>query len=416
VAPQGSTGRRLIQSLQAAQQYFERALAKDPGSIDARIGIAKVLVSCLLFGWSAPDQQDGSRAGELLLEAIEADPNRSIAYAYLGQLRRLQNRLSESRIALENAIAIDPNEVAAHSQLGWTLLFLGEPAAGLAAGADALWRSPHDPRIIGVHLQLAWCHLLLNQAAPAIDRLTRSIAGRPRYWVNHIALAAALGLTGDLEGAKAALAESLIMKPEVNSLAQFRACRPWGNAQHWALFEKTAAAGLRRAGFPDESPEPDRVLATMLFTDIVDSTRRAAEIGDRDWRLLLDRHDDAIRRELAQFRGREVKTLGDGFLATFDGPARAVRCAAAIINRMRPLGIAVRAGLHTGEVQIEHDEVCGIAVNIAARIAELAGGGEILVSGTVRDLVSGSGLGFDDRGDHALKGLPEPMRLYAAKV
>jgi len=154
----------------------------------------------------------------------------------------------------------------------------------------------------------------------------------------------------------------------------------------------------------------------MLFTDIVDSTRRAAEIGDRDWRLLLDRHDDAIRRELAQFRGREVKTLGDGFLATFDGPARAVRCAAAIINRMRPLGIAVRAGLHTGEVQIEHDEVCGIAVNIAARIAELAGGGEILVSGTVRDLVSGSGLGFDDRGDHALKGLPEPMRLYAAKV
>jgi len=249
---QGSTARRLTQSLQAAQRYFERALAKDPRSIDARIGIAKVLVSCLLFGWSAPDQQDGARAGELLLEAIEADPNRSIAYAYLGQLRRLQNRLSESRIALENAIAIDPNEVIAHSQLGWTLLFLGEPVAGLAAGADALWRSPHDPRIIGVHLQLAWCHLLLNQVAPAIDQLTRSIAGRPRYWVNHIALAAALGLTGDLEGAKAALAESLIMKPDVSSLAQFRACRPWGNVQHWTLFEKTAAAGLRRADFPDE--------------------------------------------------------------------------------------------------------------------------------------------------------------------
>jgi class 3 adenylate cyclase len=258
--------------------------------------------------------------------------------------------------------------------------------------------------------------LLLNQAAPAIDQLTRSIAGRPRYWVNHIALAAALGLAGDLEAAKAALAESLIMKAEVNSLAQFRACRPWGNALHWALFERTAAAGLRLAGFPDESPEPDRVLATVLFTDIVDSTRRAAEIGDRDWRALLDRHDDAVRQELARFRGREVKTLGDGFLATFDSPARAVRCAAAIIDRVRALAIAVRAGLHTGEIQIERDEVGGIAVNIAARIAELAGGGEILVSGTVRDLVAGAGLGFHDRGSHTLKGLPEPLRLFAAKV
>jgi adenylate cyclase len=247
-----STGRDRTQSLHEAQRCFERALAKDSGSIDARIGIARVLVSYLLFGWSTSDQQDGARAGQLLLEAIEADPNRSIAYACLGQLRRLQNRLSESRIALENAIAIDPNDVTAHLQLGWTLLFLGEPAAGLTAGADALWRSPHDPRIRGVHLLLAWCHLLLNQAAPAIEQLTRSIAGRPRYWVNHIALAAALGLADDFEGAKAALAESLIMKPEVNSLAQLRACRPWGNAEHWALFEETAAAGLRRVGFPDQ--------------------------------------------------------------------------------------------------------------------------------------------------------------------
>jgi class 3 adenylate cyclase len=162
--------------------------------------------------------------------------------------------------------------------------------------------------------------------------------------------------------------------------------------------------------------EPDRVLATVLFTDIVESTRRATELGDRDWRVLRDRHDDAIRQELTRFRGREVKTLGDGFLATFDGPARAVRCASAVVGRIRPLGIAVRSGLHTGEIEIQRDDVGGIAVHIAARVVGLAGAGEVLVSSTVRDLVAGSGLRFRDRGNHAVKGLPEPLRLYAAEA
>ncbi|HVH75611.1 MAG TPA: adenylate/guanylate cyclase domain-containing protein [Stellaceae bacterium] len=161
--------------------------------------------------------------------------------------------------------------------------------------------------------------------------------------------------------------------------------------------------------------EPDRVLATVLFTDIVDSTRRAAAMGDRGWRTLLDRHDEAARQEIARFRGRAVKSLGDGFLATFDGPARAVRCAGAISNAVRPLGIALRSGLHTGEIEVKHDDVAGIAVHIAARVAEMAGPGEVLVSNTVRDLVAGSGLRFADRGSHALKGLPEALRLYAAE-
>ena len=158
------------------------------------------------------------------------------------------------------------------------------------------------------------------------------------------------------------------------------------------------------------------MLATVLFTDIVGSTKRAAELGDRDWRVLRDRHDDAIRQELARFHGREVKTLGDGFLATFDGPARAVRCASAIIQRVRPLGMDVRSGLHTGEIEIQRDDVAGIAVHIAARVAGMAETGEVLVSNTVRDLVAGSGLRFHDRGTHALKGLPEPLQLYAAQV
>jgi class 3 adenylate cyclase/pimeloyl-ACP methyl ester carboxylesterase len=162
--------------------------------------------------------------------------------------------------------------------------------------------------------------------------------------------------------------------------------------------------------------EPDRVLATVLFTDIVDSTKRAVELGDRRWRLLRGRHDDAVRQELARFRGREVKSLGDGFLATFDGPARAVRCASAIIDRVRPLSIEIRSGLHTGEIEVQRDDIGGIAVHIAARVAELAGSGEVLVSTTVRDLVAGSGLSFQDRGSHSAKGLSEPLRLFAAQA
>jgi class 3 adenylate cyclase/esterase/lipase len=158
--------------------------------------------------------------------------------------------------------------------------------------------------------------------------------------------------------------------------------------------------------------EPDRVLATVLFTDIVDSTKRAAELGDRQWRTLLDRHDEAVRQQIARFRGHEVKNLGDGFLATFDGPARAVRCASAIAETMVPLGIGVRSGLHTGEIELKRDDIGGIAVHIAARVADMAQAGETLVSSTVRDLVAGSGLRFGDSGLHQLRGLPEQVHLY----
>ena len=159
--------------------------------------------------------------------------------------------------------------------------------------------------------------------------------------------------------------------------------------------------------------EPDRVLATVLFTDIVDSTRRAAALGDRRWRELLEAHHSATRRELGRHRGREVKSLGDGFLAAFDGPARAVRCAEAIAVAMRPLGLEVRAGLHTGECEVMGEDLGGLAVHIAARVAAQAGPGEVLVSSTVKDLVAGSGLQFEDRGTRALKGIPDEWRLFA---
>ena len=157
----------------------------------------------------------------------------------------------------------------------------------------------------------------------------------------------------------------------------------------------------------------DRVLATVLFTDIVDSTRRAAEMGDRDWHALLDAHDAVVRSQLARFRGREVNTSGDGFLAMFDGPQRAIRCAMAIRDAVQSLGIEVRAGLHTGECEVRGDDIGGIAVHIGARVSALAGPNDVLVSSTLRDLVIGSGLEFEDRGAHELKGVPGEWRLFA---
>jgi class 3 adenylate cyclase len=168
------------------------------------------------------------------------------------------------------------------------------------------------------------------------------------------------------------------------------------------------------ASVRDEEVDVDRVLATVLFTDMVGSTETAARIGDRAWRELVVAHDQRVRTLLGRYRGREVDRAGDGFFALFDGPARAVRCALAIGDALEPLGVTVRAGVHTGEVELDGAGVRGIAVNIGARVAASAGTGEVLVSSTVKDLVAGSGLGFESRGHHALKGIPDEWELFAA--
>ena len=159
--------------------------------------------------------------------------------------------------------------------------------------------------------------------------------------------------------------------------------------------------------------QPERVLATVLFTDIVASTERAAVMGDQAWRDLLTRHNATIRGRLEKYRGRAIGTAGDGFLATFDGPARAIRAAQAMREALRPLGIEIRAGLHTGEIETMGEDIAGVAVHIGARISALAGPGEVLVSRTVKDLVAGSGIEFEDRGLHTLKGLSDQWRVYA---
>jgi pimeloyl-ACP methyl ester carboxylesterase len=184
---------------------------------------------------------------------------------------------------------------------------------------------------------------------------------------------------------------------------------PWSGDQDPVLGEvEEFLTGTR------SRPEPDRVLATVMFTDIVGSTEKLAELGDARWRELLSAHHAEVRRELARFRGHEVKTLGDGFLATFSGPARAIRCGRAIADSARALGLDVRVGLHCGEVELIGDDVGGVAVHLAARVGALAGSGEVLTTSTVRDLVAGSGLEFADRGEQQLKGIDDPWRLFAA--
>ena len=159
---------------------------------------------------------------------------------------------------------------------------------------------------------------------------------------------------------------------------------------------------------------PDRMLVTVLFTDIVGSTEHAAAVGDDEWRRLLDRHDELLRRYLQRYQGREIKSTGDGFLAAFDGPARAVRCAQAFAEAVEGLGLRIRAGVHTGEVEARGEDIGGVAVHVGARIAALSAPGEVLASRTVKDLVSGSGIDFEPRGSHELRGVPGSWELYAA--
>jgi class 3 adenylate cyclase len=185
---------------------------------------------------------------------------------------------------------------------------------------------------------------------------------------------------------------------------------PWSGDQEAVIGEvEQFLTGARSA------PERDRVLATVLFTDLVGSTERAAELGDRRWADTLQGHQALVRSELAKFEGREIDTAGDGFLATFNGPARAIRCAAAIVRASQEQGLEVRAGLHTGECELADGAVRGIAVHTGARVAGIAEAGEVLISSTVKDLVAGSGLEFDDRGLHRLKGVPGEWRLYSLR-
>ena len=176
---------------------------------------------------------------------------------------------------------------------------------------------------------------------------------------------------------------------------------------------QSSAEEVRRFVGVERSPtELDTILATVMFTDIVGSTEKQASVGDHGWKQLVERHHEVVRDGLGRWHGAEIDTSGDGFYATFEGPARAIRCAQEIVSRVRDLGIQIRAGVHTGECELINDKLGGIAVSIGARVAALAGPSEVLISQTVKDLVAGSGFTFEDAGEHELKGIPERWRIY----
>jgi class 3 adenylate cyclase len=251
-------------------------------------------------------------------------------------------------------------------------------------------------------------HAASPGAAIALERMNRGIDVRPALPAIHVPTLV-LARNGDLAFP---VEETKWMADQIHG-ARFISF-PGVDHFFWAGNQDELLGETERfvAEVGDEEADLDRVLATVMFTDVVGSTAKAAELGDRGWGDLVERHHGAVRALLGRFRGTEVDTAGDGFFATFDGPARGVRCAQAIGGAVRDFGLEVRAGVHTGEVETIAGKVGGIAVNVGARIAALAAPSEVLVSQTVRDLVSGSGLGFEDAGEHELKGVPDRWHLY----
>ena len=244
---------RSASTLHDARRDFERALELEPSSVDARIGLATVLVASVLEEWSDPILQNPARVEQLLSEVFGRVTNDSMAHQAMAMLRRSQNRLTETRIEAERAVTLDRNNSGALYELGLAYMFLGQPSAGIPHIEKAIALSSRDPLLADMYFGLARCHLLLDRFDEAIELLYRVRAVRPQRWDIHMWLAGALGLQGDLDGAKAELNEGITLKPEINSLSRWRAHQPSiGVPRYWALYEQTLIVGLRRAGFPEE--------------------------------------------------------------------------------------------------------------------------------------------------------------------
>jgi adenylate cyclase len=241
-----------VANRQEAQRFFERALDVDPRTIDATIGLARILVANVADGWSSSVQQDQAQAEQFLLESLERDANSSMAHFVMGVLRRTQNRLTESKTELETAIRLDRNDPPTYQQLGFTLMLMGQPEAGIPHIERAIRLNLHEPSVASTYWTLGACHLLLGHLNEAVDLLGKARTANRRLWGSHLWLAGALGLNGDLDDARAALAEAIKLKPEINSLAQFGAQSPYTNPAYMALRAKTLYVGLRRAGFLEE--------------------------------------------------------------------------------------------------------------------------------------------------------------------
>src|SRR6516162_8084167 len=411
-----------VAAWQEAVAAFERALEIDPRSVDAQIGLATALGRSVADGWSNTVQQDLVRAEQLLLEAL-ADANSASAHAEMGRVRRLQNRLAEAKVELETAIALDRNLVGALRQLGQVMMYFGQPEAGILYIEKALLLSPRDSDLASVYRALGLCHLLLGHVDQAVELLSWARAENPRFWYIHYRLAAALGLRGQLDEARAALAESIRLNPEVNSLSRQRTAQPWGTPQYWSLYENTVNAGLRRVGIPDEMTVTRR-LAAVLAADVAGYSRLIG--ADEHGTLQAFK---AIRAELvdpaiAAHNGRLVKTTGDGFLVEFGSVVDAVHCATEVQARIADRNatvptearIELRIGINVGDIVVEGSDIFGEGVNIVARLEGLAEPGGICVSERVHEDAAGKlNLVFDDMGEQELKNIARPVRVFRVR-
>lgn len=337
----------------------------------ALYGAAESANVCALYAATYPD-----RCERLALFSPYARSVRSDSYPYgrdeeewRGHLRDVRDRWGDRDFLEETARLIDPALAADEHVLDWWVWYQRLSLSPMAAVDFA--RMQMDTDITDVLGSIRVPTLVLH------DGRNR---GQARYVADRILGAEAIELGGE----------------------------------SWTAYSDDVAAALLAFARGEASPVvPDSVLATVLFTDLVGSTDCAAEIGDQRWRELLQRHHASVRSELGRYRGTEVDTAGDGFFCRFDGPARAIACARRIVEGARDLGLEVRAGIHTGECELVGPKIAGLAVNIGARVSGLAGSGEVLVSGTVKDLVAGSGFVFEDRGAHELKGVPGEWQIYA---
>jgi adenylate cyclase len=278
--------------LAKGKEAFERALKLRPQSVDARIGLATALVTARLGGWSSSLQQDQAQAEQLLTEVFARGVNDSMAHHAMGMLRRSQNRLTEARIETERAVALDHNNSAALYELGSVYMYLGKPEAGIPYIEKAIRLSPRDPRVSAMQYGLGSCHLLLGHLDQAIELFDRVRAASPRYWDVHLWLAGALGLKGDLDAAKAELAEAKRLKPDVDPLARWRTYEPWiTNPEYRAMREKTLDIGLRRAGFPGP-------VVTEVQKGVIAAPPQVDALPDS----APTPHDDAERRQITDAR------------------------------------------------------------------------------------------------------------------
>jgi class 3 adenylate cyclase len=399
-------------------------------------------VSNLVFNWESQYYRDFYERLAQSFRLILFDKRGTGLSDHGGQFAALETRMDDLRAVLDDvgstrAVVFGAHEGGAMAALyaatypeRTRALVLFHPGWGVAAD------DPEEQRSLA-ELRERWgtrsyCDDLLRKGCPTLYEREED-----REWfANHLRVGASPAVAYSLNRAfaetdlsevlPAVRASTLILyrrgtwgeEPALRVASQIPGSRsaPVSGTDYFGLFLSSDIADEieRFVRGEQEAEVPESVLATLLFTDIVASTERAAELGDRAWRDLLGRHHALVRRELSRFRGEEQDTAGDGFFATFDGPARAIRCAQAVVDGMRDLGLELRAGVHTGECELHDGKIAGLAVSIAARVASAAGAGEVLVSQTVKDLVAGTGLVLDDRGERELKGVPGTWRLYAA--